>query len=103
MVTEEEVKKALESVCDPEIPISVWDLGLVTGIQLKEDAINVQMTLTSLGCGCVDWIVGDVEEALQRLPGVAAVHVEVVWNPSWKKERMTARGRMKLEKWGVKS
>lgn len=103
MITEEDVKTALRSVNDPELPVSVWDLGLIAGIQIREDQIAVQVTFTSLGCGCTDWIVADVADALERIAEGRRVRVEVVWSPSWNKDRMTETARRQLLRLGVQS
>lgn len=102
-MTQDEVQAALQSVNDPEIPVSVWDLGLVAGIDISGDGVRVKMTFTSLGCGCMDWIAEDVKAAVERIPGVRAVDVEAVWNPAWTKERMTARARSQLAAKGIQS
>lgn len=94
---------ALQSVNDPEIPVSVWDLGLVAGIDIAEDLVRVQMTFTALGCGCIDWIIDDVKAAVAGIVGVGRVEVEVVWNPAWTKGRMSDRARTQLATWGIQS
>lgn len=103
MVSQGDVETALRSVNDPEIPVSVWDLGLVAGIDINGDAVLVKVTFTSLGCGCIDWIVEDVKAAVERVDGVRSVEVEVVWHPSWTKERMTAQARSQLAARGIQS
>lgn len=103
MVSQGDVETALRSVNDPEIPVSVWDLGLVAGIDVSGDAVRVKMTFTSLGCGCMDWILEDVKAAIERIEGVRSVEVEVVWNPAWTKERMTAKARSELAARGIQS
>ena len=101
VIDEATVWSALAEVRDPEFPLSVVDLGLVYGVEVKAGEIAVRMTLTSMGCPCHQWIVEDVEERLRRLPGVRSVAVEVVWDPPWTRGRITAAGRTALASWGV--
>lgn len=92
---------ALREVQDPEYPVSIVDLGLVYGVRVSDGRIEVEMTLTSMGCPCVHWIVEDVEERLGRLPGAAGVDVDVVWDPPWTRDRITEEGRRALKGAGV--
>lgn len=103
MLREEDVKTALQSVNDPEIPVSVWDLGLVTNFGIEGHRVSVQLTFTALGCSCMDWILDDVKAAVLRVPEVSAVEVEVVWDPPWTTDRMTAKARQQLAAWGIQS
>jgi metal-sulfur cluster biosynthetic enzyme len=99
--SEEEVRNALKSVYDPEIGISIVDLGLVYGAQVSGGRVEVVMTLTSMGCPCGHWIVEDVKERLGRLPGATDVDVEITWDPPWTRERITPAGRSALKGAGV--
>ncbi|PSR21655.1 MAG: benzoyl-CoA oxygenase [Sulfobacillus acidophilus] len=103
VLREEDVKTALQSVNDPEIPVSVWDLGLVTNFGIEGHRVSVQLTFTALGCSCMDWILDDVKAAVLRVPEVSAVEVEVVWDPPWTTDRMTAKARQQLAAWGIQS
>lgn len=84
-LTEDAVREAIRPVVDPEIAISVLDLGLIRTITLSEDGtqVTVAMTLTSPFCPEGPMIVAEVEAAVRRLPGVAGARVELVWNPPW--------------------
>jgi metal-sulfur cluster biosynthetic enzyme len=87
-VTEEQVREAIRSVVDPEIAISVVDLGLVRGIAVTEEgAVTVTMTLTSPFCPEGPMIVAEVEAAARRVPGVMSARVELQWNPPWDPRR----------------
>jgi metal-sulfur cluster biosynthetic enzyme len=92
---------AIATVKDPEIPVSLVDLGLVYGVEVDGDAVRVAMTLTSTACACAGWIVDDVRQAVTGVPGVRAVHVELVWDPPWDRSRVTARGSRELQRWGI--
>lgn len=83
-LTPEAVKKALQPVVDPEIGISVVDLGLIRDIQITpEGVVTVKMTLTSPFCPEGPAIVQEVEQTVRFLPGVKEAAVELVWNPPW--------------------
>ncbi|MFN3412969.1 MAG: metal-sulfur cluster assembly factor [Thermoanaerobaculum sp.] len=83
-LTSETVKKALQPVVDPEIGISVVDLGLIRDIQITpEGVVTVRMTLTSPFCPEGPAIVQEVEQTVRFLPGVKEAAVELVWNPPW--------------------
>ncbi len=84
-LTEEAVREAIRSVVDPEIAISVVDLGLIRTITVSADGsdVTVAMTLTSPFCPEGPMIVAEVESAVRRLPGVTAARVELQWSPPW--------------------
>ncbi len=103
MVTEDLVWSALETVKDPEVPVSIVALGLINGIALEGSEVAIQVTFTSLGCACMDWIVDDIKAAVGALQEISSVHVDVVWNDPWTKERMTVAARNQLGKWGIQA
>ena len=100
-VDEASVWAALADVRDPEIPVGIVDLGLVQQVRLDSSEVAVDLTLTSMGCPCLDWIVADVQECLQRLAGDRTVTVNVVWDPPWTRERISDAGRKALADIGV--
>ncbi len=84
MVTEAAVWEALATVMDPEIPVSVAELGLVYGVEVEPAGrVRVQLTLTTRGCPLVRRISTDAEAAIRRLTGAEDVAVEIVWDPPW--------------------
>jgi metal-sulfur cluster biosynthetic enzyme len=87
-VTAEQVRDAVRHVVDPEIAISVVDLGLVRKVDVAEDgAVTVTMTLTSPFCPEGPMIVAEVEAAARRVPGVSSARVELQWSPPWDPRR----------------
>ncbi|WP_048139117.1 MULTISPECIES: iron-sulfur cluster assembly protein [unclassified Methanosarcina] len=88
-VTKEEVIEVLKSCYDPEIPINVIDLGLVYGIEVKEDRVQIRMTLTTPGCPMGDFIAEDVKRKVEAIEGVKEVEVELVWDPPWTPDRIS--------------
>ncbi|MFQ5640027.1 MAG: metal-sulfur cluster assembly factor [bacterium] len=101
MVTEKQIWSVLESVNDPEYPLSLVDLGMVYGVQVQEGHIEIKMTFTAIGCPAIDMIISDVKEAVNTVPHVKSVAVEVVWSPAWTKDKISNKGREILQYYGV--
>lgn len=101
MVTEAQVWQALETVTDPEFPLSIVDLGMVYGVSVREGNVNVEMTFTSIGCPAIDMIISDAKEAVSNLTGVRNIEVDIVWSPPWTKAMITDKGREILQYYGV--
>ncbi len=95
---EEAVKEALHAVIDPELGISIVDLGLVYGIHLEDGRAMIDMTLTSAACPLTDVIEEEVAEALRDL--VTGVRINWVWIPPWGPDRITPEGRDQLRALG---
>ena len=93
--------EALRDVEDPELPVSVVDLGLIVGLEAEAGCVYVKITFTAMGCPAMDMIVDDVRQRLLAEPGVERVEVEIVWDPIWTKERLSPEGRAQLREWGI--
>jgi len=92
---------ALEDVQDPEFPMSVVDMGLIYGLRRQGSRVQVHITFTAMGCPCMEYIIGDVRERLLREPGIDDVEIQIVWDPPWTRQRLSAKGIEKLKRWGV--
>ncbi|HUG01879.1 MAG TPA: iron-sulfur cluster assembly protein [Longimicrobiales bacterium] len=92
---------ALRDVLDPELPISVVDMGLIYDVRLVGAVAEVTLTYTATGCPCVDFIRTDITERLLAEPGVDAVELHEVWSPPWTRAMMTEEGRVALRALGV--
>jgi metal-sulfur cluster biosynthetic enzyme len=92
---------ALHEVADPELPVSLVDLGLVYAIRRDGGAVEVDLTFTATACPCMAFIREDIRERLDREPGVETVIIREVWDPPWTAERMTAAGRAMLHAAGI--
>jgi metal-sulfur cluster biosynthetic enzyme len=92
---------ALREVEDPELGISIVDMGLVVAIRLEDGAASVQITYTAMGCPATGMIEEDARERLLRLDGVDEVAIEVVWDPVWTAARLTSEARDALLLLGV--
>ena len=96
------VREALETVHDPEIPAcTITDLGMVERVAATEDAVEVDLLPTFVGCPAKDVIREDVEAALRAVAGDRAVRVRFVYDPPWTTERITERGRERLRELGI--
>ena len=88
---------ALKSVYDPEIPVNIYDLGLIYRVGIDaEGAVEVDMTLTAPGCPVAEEIPGWVADAILPVPGVKTVDVEIVWDPPWDMSRLSDEARLEL-------
>lgn len=96
-------RHALYEVMDPELPISILDLGLVSDIQADEvtGVVSVSLTFTATACPCMDFIKWDVRERLLEDTDICRVEIDTVWDPPWTSARISDRGRKILESFGV--
>lgn len=94
---EERVIAALRGVFDPEIPVNIYDLGLVYALNISPDnVVDIKMTLTAPGCPVAGSLPEQVECAVRAVAGVSEAHVELVWDPPWSPERMSEAARLEL-------
>jgi FeS assembly SUF system protein len=97
MSLKDEIVAALKRVYDPEIPINIYDLGLVYGVLADEEGrVAIRMTLTAPNCPVAGSLPGDVERAVRAVPGVAEVKVELTFDPPWSKEKMSEAAELAL-------
>ena len=99
-ITKDEVYASLKDVYDPEIPVSIVDLGLVYDVKIIDDWVGVKMTLTSQGCGLSTQIANTVRERVASLPGVADADVRIVWQPAWNPSMMSEAAKKKVQFFG---
>ncbi len=94
---EADVIAALKTCYDPEIPVDIYELGLIYGIDIAEDkTVKLRMTLTSPACPVAGTLPGDVETKVAAVPGVTSAKVELVWDPPWDRERMSEAAKLQL-------
>jgi len=88
----------LKTVYDPEIPVNIYDLGLIYGVSLDEAGshVDIAMTLTAPGCPVAQTFPGEVERRICEIPGIESCKVELVWEPPWTRERMTEAALLEL-------
>lgn len=96
-ILREKVIETLRTVKDPEIPVNIYDLGLIIEIEIAPFSIvNVKMTLTAPACPVADSILAEVQDKLNAIPEASGAYVELVWEPVWTKERMSEDARLEL-------
>ena len=95
---QERVIEVLRTVYDPEIPVNIYDLGLIYRIELNDDAteLSVDMTLTAPNCPAADFILEDVRQKLETISGINKVDVQLVFEPEWNKDMMSEEAKVEL-------
>jgi FeS assembly SUF system protein len=93
----EKTVEAMRKCYDPEIPVNIYDLGLIYETQVEPNGfVHVRMTLTAPGCPAAGVLPGEVEDRIRMLPSVTDVKVEVVWDPPWNKDMMSEAAKLQL-------
>lgn len=93
----EDIVTALQGIHDPEIPLNIYDLGLIYGFSIDaEGDVRIEMTLTAPGCPVAGMLVGQVARKVGEIPGVRKSHVELTWDPPWTKDRMSDEALLEL-------
>ena len=96
-VSEDAIITMLKTVFDPEIPVDIYELGLIYTVEIEDDGkVKVEMTLTTPSCPSAQELPSQVEESVRMVPGVTDVNVEVVWDPPWDQGRMSEDARLAL-------
>ena len=95
-LTVNRVMDALRDCYDPEIPVNIVDLGLVYGVTIDNRNVKVRMTLTAMGCPASAYLSHQVRELIEKIPGVVSADVDIVWDPPWTPDKMTAAARERL-------
>ncbi len=94
---EEKIVKMLKTVYDPEIPVNVYDLGLIYKIDLDDNAcLRLDMTLTAPNCPAADFILEDIRMKLESIEGIKSVDVNLVFEPEWNQDMMTEDANLEL-------
>lgn len=94
---ETRIIEALRTIYDPEIPVNIYDLGLVYGLEVEPTGtVRIRMTLTAPNCPVAQTIPETVRETLQYVEGIGDVEVELVWDPPWDRDRMSEAARLQL-------
>jgi metal-sulfur cluster biosynthetic enzyme len=92
---------ALRDVTDPELPISVVDMGLIVDLSKQQGTVYLKLTFTAMGCPATEFILDDIRTRLLQEPGIHTVQIEVVWDPVWTKDRLSEEGIETMRSWGV--
>ena len=103
-VSTEQIKNSLKQCMDPEVPLSIVDMGLIYGIDVSDNNdVNIKMTMTTKGCPLHDTMVDDVTRYAKKVPGVNNVQVDIVWDPPWSMDKMSDEAKAKMKGLGNKS
>ena len=104
VITEEQVRASLKQCMDPEVPLSIVDMGLIYGIDVSENNdVHIKMTMTTKGCPLHDTMVDDVTRYTKKVPGVNNVQVDIVWDPPWSMDKMSDEAKAKMKGLGNES
>ena len=94
---EEQVLRMIKTVYDPEIPVNIYELGLIYRIDLSEEKVcTIDMTLTAPNCPAADFLVEDVKQKVGSVDGIETVNVNIVFEPEWNKDMMTEEAKLEL-------
>lgn len=97
LAIEERIVEMLKTVYDPEIPVNIYDLGLIYKIDVKDDGdVDMDMTLTAPNCPAADFIMEDVRQKIESIEGTKTVVVNLVFEPEWNKEMMSDEAKLEL-------
>jgi FeS assembly SUF system protein len=87
---------SLREIYDPEIPVNIYDLGLIYRVQIEKGDAEIDMTLTTPGCPVAQSFPGMVESTIRKVPGVKSAKVELVWDPPWTQDKLSEEARLQL-------
>jgi metal-sulfur cluster biosynthetic enzyme len=92
---------ALREVTDPEIPVSVVDMGLIVALTEEAGTVDLKLTFTAMGCPAMEFIMDDIRARLLQEPGIREVRIDIVWEPVWTKARLSEEGIDIMRSWGI--
>ena len=97
LISEEEVVKCIKTVMDPEIPVNLYDLGLIYSIKINENNVVIKMTLTNPNCPVAGQMPENVGKSIHHLDGLKSIEVSLVWDPPWSKDLMSEDAKLALD------
>ena len=87
----------IKKIYDPEIPVDIYELGLIYNIEIIDNKrVNIEMTLTSPNCPVAEELPSEVKDNIKKLEGVSEVHLKIVWDPPWNKDKMSEAAKLEL-------
>lgn len=97
IVLEEKIVEMIKTVYDPEIPVNIYDLGLIYRIEVKDDSsVDIDMTLTAPNCPAADFMMEDVRQKVEGIEGIGTVTLNLVFEPEWSQDLMTEEAKLEL-------
>ena len=97
LITKEEIIKCIKTVMDPEIPVNLYDLGLIYSIKNNENKVVIEMTLTNPNCPVAGQMPENVGKSIEHLEGLKSIDVKLVWEPIWTKDLMSEDAKLALD------
>lgn len=97
LTIEEEIVRMLRTVFDPEIPVNIYDLGLIYKVEVEDGKVSIDMTLTAPSCPLAEFIVEDVRQKIESIEGVREVDVQLVFEPEWNRDMMSEEAKLELD------
>ena len=97
LITEEEIINCIKTVMDPEIPVNLYDLGLIYSIKVINNNVSIEMTLTNPNCPVAGQMPENVGKSIEKLNGIKSVEVKLVWSPPWNKNLMSEDAKLALD------
>ena len=97
LITKEEIIECIKTVMDPEIPVNLYDLGLIYSIKNIDNNILIEMTLTNPNCPVAGQMPENVAKSIEQIYGLRSIEVKLVWDPSWSKELMSEDAKLALD------
>lgn len=95
--SKDDIIEQLKKVYDPEIPVNIWDMGLIYDIDISADAVRIKMTFTSPTCPLMEELMQQVYDVVRAVVGDVPVYVDLVWDPPWDLSRMSDAARLELD------
>ena len=95
-IIKEKVINEIKKIYDPEIPVNIYELGLIYKIEVKDNKVIIEMTLTSPNCPVAESLPNSVKENILKIDGVKSVDLKLVWEPPWTKEKMSEVAKLEL-------
>jgi len=102
MELKEKVIDEIKRIYDPEIPVNIYELGLIYDVSVKDKNISIKMTLTTPNCPVAESLPKEVKDSIMEIDGVEKVDLELVWDPPWDKSMMSEAAKLELNLWQKK-
>ena len=96
METKEKIIAEIKKIYDPELPVNIYDLGLIYDVQVNEKKAKIKMTLTTPNCPVAESLPKEVKEGAMQVEGIEEVDLELVWDPPWNKDMMSEAAKLEL-------
>ena len=101
-VSAQAIEDSLKLCMDPEVPLNIVEMGLIYGIDVKENNdVDIKMTMTTQGCPLHETLIADATRFAKKVPGVNNVNIDIVWEPAWTMDKMTEEGKLKIKEMGA--